>query len=634
MSLLTLSDAQLAFGHWPLLNRANLSIEAGDRLGLIGRNGTGKSSLMRVMAGLETLDDGLIQRQQGLRVVYVPQETIFGEQESVFEAVSQGLADVKAMREEYEQVSMSSEGEASHTRLAWLQDQLETHQGWAWEQRVAETLERMGLEADPMVKMLSGGQQKRVALARGLVARPDLLLLDEPTNHLDLDAIEWLETLLIDLGLTMLFVTHDRSFLDRVCTGIVELDRGLLRTYPGNHAAYEVQKEQELASEALASARADKLLAQEEAWSRKGVEARRTKSVARLERLSVLREQRRVRREQVGQVAMAVSRGEQSGKLVADLQDVSISFGGRRIVSGLTTTVLRGDKIAFMGPNGAGKTTLLKLLLGQLKPDAGRVQLGTRLSVAYFDQMREGLSLESSLADTISPGSEWVEIDGVRKHVKGYLGDFLFSPERAGSPVSSLSGGERNRLLLARLFARPANLLVLDEPTNDLDIDTLELLEGLLLQYNGTVFLVSHDRRFVDNVATSILAAEGDGLWREYQGGVEDYLLQRSRSRPVVAASKPGKKKAEPAPQASVSQPAAAATKSGLSFKERRELEQLPGQIEALEAEMGRLQALLADPALYRGAPEEVARLTTELQAKEASHQASMQRWESLLSRE
>ena len=634
MSLLTLSDAQLAFGHWPLLNRANLSIEAGDRLGLIGRNGTGKSSLMRVMAGLETLDDGLIQRQQGLRVVYVPQETIFGEQESVFEAVSQGLADVKAMREEYEQVSMSSEGEASHTRLAWLQDQLETHQGWAWEQRVAETLERMGLAADPMVNMLSGGQQKRVALARGLVARPDLLLLDEPTNHLDLDAIEWLETLLIDLGLTMLFVTHDRSFLDRVCTGIVELDRGLLRTYPGNHAAYEVQKEQELASEALASARADKLLAQEEAWSRKGVEARRTKSVARLERLSVLREQRRVRREQVGQVAMAVSRGEQSGKLVADFQDVSISFGGQRIVSGLTTTVLRGDKIAFMGPNGAGKTTLLKLLLGQLKPDAGRVQLGTRLSVAYFDQMREGLSLESSLADTISPGSEWVEIDGVRKHVKGYLGDFLFSPERAGSPVSSLSGGERNRLLLARLFARPANLLVLDEPTNDLDIDTLELLEGLLLQYNGTVFLVSHDRRFVDNVATSILAAEGDGLWREYQGGVEDYLLQRSRSRPAVAAPRPGKKKADPAAPGPASQPAVAVTKSGLSFKERKELEQLPSQIEALEAEMSRLQALLADPALYRGDPQEVARLNNEVRAKEASHQASMQRWESLLSRE
>ena len=634
MSLLTLSDAQLAFGHWPLLNRANLSIEAGDRLGLIGRNGTGKSSLMRVMAGLETLDDGLIQRQQGLRVVYVPQETIFGEQESVFEAVSQGLADVKAMREEYEQVSMSSEGEASHTRLAWLQDQLETHQGWAWEQRVAETLERMGLAADPMVNMLSGGQQKRVALARGLVARPDLLLLDEPTNHLDLDAIEWLETLLIDLGLTMLFVTHDRSFLDRVCTGIVELDRGLLRSYPGNHAAYEVQKEAELASESLASARADKLLAQEEAWSRKGVEARRTKSVARLERLSVLREQRRSRREQVGQVAMAVSRGEQSGKLVADLQDVSISFGGRRLVSGLTTTVLRGDKIAFMGANGAGKTTLLRLLLGQLKPDAGRVQLGTRLSVAYFDQMREGLSLESSLADTISPGSEWVEIDGVRKHVKGYLGDFLFSPERAGSPVSSLSGGERNRLLLARLFARPANLLVLDEPTNDLDIDTLELLEGLLLQYNGTVFLVSHDRRFVDNVATSILAAEGDGLWREYQGGVEDYLLQRSRSRPVVQAPKSGKKRAEPVLQASVSQPAVAATKSGLSFKERKELEELPGQIEALETEMSRLQTLLADPELYRGNPGEVARLTTEFQAKEASHQASMQRWEALLSRE
>jgi ABC transport system ATP-binding/permease protein len=529
MPILTLSEAQLAYGHWPLLNRANLAIEAGDRLGLIGRNGTGKSSLMRILAGHEQLDDGLIQRQQAISIVYVPQESVFEPSQTVFEAVSEGLALVKDMRNEYESLSLTSTSDADHDRLSWLQDQLEAQSGWAWEQRVEEILERMSLEAGACLGALSGGQQKRVALAKGLVARPDLLLLDEPTNHLDLDSIEWLESLLLDLNLSLLFVTHDRSFLDRVCTGIVELDRGLLRKYPGNYLAYEGLKDAEISAEALANARADKLLAQEEAWSRKGVEARRTKSLARLDRLSVLRDQRRERRDQLGQVAMAVSRGEQSGKLVADLSKVSMRFGDKVLVEAFTGTILRGDKIALMGPNGCGKTTLLKLLLGDLQPSEGRIQLGTKLSVAYFDQMREGLRLEDSLADTISPGSEWVEIDGARKHVKGYLGDFLFSPERANSPVSSLSGGERNRLLLARLFARPANLLVLDEPTNDLDIDTLELLEGLLLNYKGTVFLVSHDRRFVDNVATSILASEGAGQWREYQGGVEDYLLQRSR---------------------------------------------------------------------------------------------------------
>lgn len=551
MPILTLSEAQLAYGHWPLLNRANLAIEAGDRLGLIGRNGTGKSSLMRILAGHEHLDDGLIQRQQAISIVYVPQESVFEPAQTVFEAVSEGLALVKDMRNEYESLSLTSTSDADHDRLSWLQDQLEAQSGWAWEQRVEEILERMSLEAGACLGALSGGQQKRVALAKGLVARPDLLLLDEPTNHLDLDSIEWLESLLLDLNLSLLFVTHDRSFLDRVCTGIVELDRGLLRKYPGNYLAYEGLKDAEISAEALANARADKLLAQEEAWSRKGVEARRTKSLARLDRLSVLRDQRRERRDQLGQVAMAVSRGEQSGKLVADLSKVSMRFGDKVLVEAFTGTILRGDKIALMGPNGCGKTTLLKLLLGDLQPSEGRIQLGTKLSVAYFDQMREGLRLEDSLADTISPGSEWVEIDGARKHVKGYLGDFLFSPERANSPVSSLSGGERNRLLLARLFARPANLLVLDEPTNDLDIDTLELLEGLLLNYKGTVFLVSHDRRFVDNVATSILASEGAGLWREYQGGVEDYLLQRSR-RPVAAqppksSSKTSRRRENPA---------------------------------------------------------------------------------------
>ncbi len=634
MPILTLSEAQLAYGHWPLLNRANLAIEAGDRLGLIGRNGTGKSSLMRILAGHEQLDDGLIQRQQAISIVYVPQESVFEPTQTVFEAVSEGLALVKDMRNEYESLSLTSTSDADHDRLSWLQDQLEAQSGWAWEQRVEEILERMSLEAGACLGALSGGQQKRVALAKGLVARPDLLLLDEPTNHLDLDSIEWLESLLLDLNLSLLFVTHDRSFLDRVCTGIVELDRGLLRKYPGNYLAYEGLKDAEISAEALANARADKLLAQEEAWSRKGVEARRTKSLARLDRLSVLRDQRRERRDQLGQVAMAVSRGEQSGKLVADLSKVSMRFGDKVLVEAFTGTILRGDKIALMGPNGCGKTTLLKLLLGDLQPSEGRIQLGTKLSVAYFDQMREGLRLEDSLADTISPGSEWVEIDGARKHVKGYLGDFLFSPERANSPVSSLSGGERNRLLLARLFARPANLLVLDEPTNDLDIDTLELLEGLLLNYKGTVFLVSHDRRFVDNVATSILASEGAGQWREYQGGVEDYLLQRSR-RPVAAqpsksSSKTSRRRENPA--TIPSNPAT--SKAGLNTREQQELDGLAKTIEVLETEMVQVQTQLSDAHLYRGKPDEVVSLKATLLGLESSHQAAMARWEGLLARE
>lgn len=634
MPILTLSEAQLAYGHWPLLNRANLAIEAGDRLGLIGRNGTGKSSLMRILAGHEQLDDGLIQRQQAISIVYVPQESVFEPAQTVFEAVSEGLALVKDMRNEYESLSLTSTSDADHDRLSWLQDQLEAQSGWAWEQWVEEILERMSLEAGACLGALSGGQQKRVALAKGLVARPDLLLLDEPTNHLDLDSIEWLESLLLDLNLSLLFVTHDRSFLDRVCTGIVELDRGLLRKYPGNYLAYEGLKDAEISAEALANARADKLLAQEEAWSRKGVEARRTKSLARLDRLSVLRDQRRERRDQLGQVAMAVSRGEQSGKLVADLSKVSMRFGDKVLVEAFTGTILRGDKIALMGPNGCGKTTLLKLLLGDLQPSEGRIQLGTKLSVAYFDQMREGLRLEDSLADTISPGSEWVEIDGARKHVKGYLGDFLFSPERANSPVSSLSGGERNRLLLARLFARPANLLVLDEPTNDLDIDTLELLEGLLLNYKGTVFLVSHDRRFVDNVATSILASEGAGQWREYQGGVEDYLLQRSRrpvaAQPSRAPSKTSRRRENPA-----TIPSNPATpKTGLNTREQQELDGLAKTIEVLETEMVQVQTQLSDAHLYRGKPDEVVSLKATLLGLESSHQAAMARWEGLLARE
>jgi ATPase components of ABC transporters with duplicated ATPase domains len=428
-----------------------------------------------------------------------------------------------------------------------LQSFIEQHDGWNWEQRVQETLQRLQLEPEARIATLSGGMKKRVALAQALVARPDVLLLDEPTNHLDIAAIEWLEELLLAFPGSVVTITHDRAFLDRIATRIVELDRGKLRSYPGNFARYQQQKEEQLAQEATIAAKADKLLAQEEVWIRKGVEARRTRSQSRIHRLEQLRAHRQARREAVGKVRMdaASGSGGYQGKIVAELQGVSKSFGARCVVRDFSALILRGDKVGLIGPNGAGKTTLLKLILGELQPDAGQVRRGANLQVAYFDQMRAALDLDATLEDFISPGSEWIEIGGQRKHVKSYLGDFLFAPARAHSPVRSLSGGERNRLLLARLFARPANVLVLDEPTNDLDIDTLELLEDLLARYDGTVFLVSHDRTFLDNVVTSTIAYEGDGRWREYEGGVQDWLQQSQRSRTLaqaapVAAPAPG----------------------------------------------------------------------------------------------
>ncbi|CAN1535215.1 Uup ATPase components of ABC transporters with duplicated ATPase domains [Burkholderiaceae bacterium] len=535
MALIVLTDAKLAFGHVDLLANTAFSLEVGERVGLIGRNGTGKSSLLKILAGLEKLDDGTLQYQQGLRMAYVAQEPIFEAHESVFTVVSEGVAIAKALREEYEELSVGEWDDAAHHRLDELQSKLEAISGWNWEQRVRETLDRLHLDPEAQIATLSGGNKKRVALAQALVAMPDVLLLDEPTNHLDLDSITWLESLLNDFNGAIVLVTHDRAFLDAVCTQIIELDRGIIRTYPGNFTAYEKLKEDELSSESLANARADKLLAQEEVWIRKGVEARRTRSISRIVRLEKLRASRAERRDAMGQVKLAISAGERSGKIVADLQYVSKAYA-RPIVSNFTATILRGDKVGLLGPNGSGKTTLLKLILGEITPDSGTVTMGTRIEVAYFDQMREALDLNASLEDYISPGSEWVEINGNRKHVKSYLNDFLFSPERTNSPVSTLSGGERNRLLLARLFARPANVLVLDEPTNDLDIDTLDLLEQLLQDYQGTVFLVSHDRYFLDNVVTSIIAHEGEGFWREYEGGYEDWKIQKARADAILAS--------------------------------------------------------------------------------------------------
>ncbi|ACB36084.1 ABC transporter-related protein [Leptothrix cholodnii SP-6] len=632
MALITLLDASLAYGHVALLDHAAMSLETGERLGLIGRNGTGKSSLLKILAGLEATDDGLVQVQQGLRRVYVPQEPEFAPGTTVFETVSEGVAEAKALRERFEAHAPGDDLDALQTRIEALD-------GWNWEQRVDETLHRLQLDPDLRVDALSGGLRKRVALARALTAAPDVLLLDEPTNHLDLDAIIWLQDLLIGFRGALLVITHDRAFLDAVATRILELDRGTLRSYPGSFAAFEAAKERELEADALANARADKLLAQEEIWIRKGVEARRTRSVSRITRLQGLREQRAQRRDVVGRARLEVDAGERSGKIVAELDGVSKAFGERTVVRDFTATILRGDKVGLIGSNGAGKTTLLRMILGQLAPDSGTVKMGTQIQVAYFDQMREALDLDATLVNTISPGSEWVEIGGARKHVMSYLGDFLFSPQRANSPVRSLSGGERNRLLLARLFARPANVLVLDEPTNDLDIDTLELLEELLQSYPGTVFLVSHDRRFVDAVVTSTLVHEGDGRWREYEGGVEDWLRQSQRaaamakSTAAAAAKSAAAAPATSAPAPAVAAPAAAPAKRKLSYKEQRELDELPKRIDALEAEQKLLTEQLSGTELY----SQGAARVTEVQARSAQIEETLlellERWETLSAR-
>ena len=633
MALIVLTDAKLAFGHVDLLANTAFSLESGERVGLIGRNGTGKSSLLKILAGIEKMDDGHLQYQQGLRIAYVPQEPIFEAEETVFEAVSKGVAEAKALREEYEALSVGEWDDAAHHRLDEVQSKLEALSGWNWEQRVHETLDRLHLDADLKISSLSGGIKKRVALARALVEVPDVLLLDEPTNHLDLDSISWLEGLLKEYQGSVILITHDRAFLDNVCTQIVELDRGILRAYPGNFTQYEVLKEQELNAESLANARADKLLAQEEVWIRKGVEARRTRSVARIARLEKLRASRAERRDAMGQVKLAVSAGERSGKIVAELQNVSKSYD-RPIVKDFTATILRGDKVGLLGPNGAGKTTLLKLILGTISPDSGSASMGTRIEVAYFDQMREGLNLNASLEDYISPGSEWIEINGNKKHVKSYLSDFLFAPERTNSPVSTLSGGERNRLLLARLFARPANVLVLDEPTNDLDIDTLDLLEQLLQDYKGTVFLVSHDRYFLDNVVTSIIAHEGDGFWREYEGGYEDWKIQKARSEQLRAVTQnqktPIKQESEPTP---ATKPVVKNNVQKLNGKERLELEGLPALIEELETEQADIGIAMSNPDLYKNEPELAASMQARLSEITEQLDQKLQRWEALLSR-
>ena len=634
MSLITLNQASLAYGHHPLLDNTDFSLEEGERIGLIGRNGTGKSTLLKILNRKEALDSGTIQYQQGLRINYVAQEPIFEVHKTIFEIVSEGLSELLQCIEDY------SNGTGDMDELF---NRIDTLGGWGWEQKVEQSLEQLRLRGDLVIGTLSGGTLKRVALAQALVCTPQVLLLDEPTNHLDLESIDWLASLLTEFKGSAIVVTHDRSFLDKVTTRIVELDRGRLRSYYGNYSQFRVTKEAQLAQENVINAKADKLLAQEEVWIRKGVEARRTRSVARIARLEELRAQRQSRREAVGKVKLNVDSSNRTGKIVSELEHVSLSVGEKCIIDDFSSIILRGDKIGLLGPNGAGKTTLLKLILGSLEPDSGSVKFGTQLQIAYFDQMRGALNLDDTLENFISPGSEWIEIGDQRQHVKSYLGDFLFSPARANSPVRSLSGGERNRLLLARLFARPANVLVLDEPTNDLDIETLELLEELLENYKGTVFLVSHDRAFLDNVVTSLIAYEGDSKWREYEGGIEDWLVQSRRtgkslttlgeltSAPSSAPSQQARSQIDPAITASsIATGSNTNLKKKLGYKEQRELDGLPSQIEALETQQKEIAKLIEEGSIFSSDPKRATELLSRSTQIESELLDLLERWEAL----
>lgn len=601
MALITLSDAHLAYGDLPLLDEAALSIEPGERVGLIGRNGTGKSSLLSVLAGKQLLDDGQIQRQDGLIVHYVEQEPILPEAPTFRESLI-ARGNIESIADEKEK--------------------------WRLYAKLDENLSRFELNPDGDPKLASGGERKRAALALAFTLAPQLMLLDEPTNHLDMRAISLLENICRDElknQRSLVVITHDRAFLDNVATRIVELDRGTLRSYPGNFSAYEARKEEELAAEALERRRFDKFWAQEEVWIRKGIEARRTRNEGRVRRLEALRRERAARREQMGSIRLAIDAGEKSGKIVAEVTGLSKSFGNHVVVKDLDFTLMRGDRLGLIGPNGAGKSTLIKLILGKLKPDAGEVKLGTNLQIAYFDQLREQLDLNKTVAETIAPGSDWVEIGGERKHVIAYLGDFLFPPRRANVRVSSLSGGERNRLLLARLFALPANLLVLDEPTNDLDIDSLELLEQTLASYPGTIILVSHDRRFLDNVVTEVLAPEGNGKWREYVGGYAEWFAQRpAEALPVKKASPSKEEEKKAKPKAQVQQ------KIKLSWRESRELEALPEKLEALEKEQSDLIARMSEGSYHTKPVDEIKADKSRLDALENEISAGYARWEEL----
>ena len=629
MPLISLDKVCLAFGHHQLLDRSDLQFDLGERIALIGRNGGGKSSLLRIIANEIKPDDGKVWRAPALKIAYVPQEPELDVTCTIFQEVSKGLGAVSQMLSDYDEVSNSlsgSEGDMEEhlSLLQELQSALDDQDGWRMQARVEAILLKLNLPGDALVESLSGGQKKRVALARALVLSPDVLLLDEPTNHLDFSSIEWLEKLLNDFSGSVIFVTHDRRFLDNVATRIVELDRGILTTFKCNFAEYLIKKAEFKEIEADHNQKFNKILAQEEAWIRQGIKARRTRNEGRVRRLEALRIKREARREQVAGVNLSINKGIDSGHMVAELEHVSKSYGSKIIVNDFSCRIMRGDRIGLLGPNGAGKSTLLKLILNKLDPDTGKVRLGTKLSVAYFDQMREQLNEEATLIETISQGSDFIEIGKIRKHVISYLEDFLFAPQRSRSPVKTLSGGERNRLLLARLFSRPANVLVLDEPTNDLDIETLELLEALLQDYVGTLFLVSHDRSFLDNVVTQVIAFEGDGVLQEYMGGYEDWIRAKNLLKEdVEKVARPRKKDSAVRASKPTSQPK-------LSKNEIDELEVLLGKIEVLEQEQASINCKLSDSETYHDSPDKIVKLQIRLASIEKEVMNYLARWDEL----
>jgi ATP-binding cassette subfamily F protein uup len=625
MPLLRLDKTSLAFGHHALLDRAELEITRGERLCLVGRNGEGKSSLLRLVSGEATPDEGSVWIRPGTRVALLAQEVALDSRESVFDVVAGGLPELGRLISAFHHTAAELAGASTQEgldRLARLQHELEAQGGWQIEQRVETVLARLGLDGDAGFDTLSGGWRRRVMLARALVADPDLLLLDEPTNHLDIEAITWLEEFLLEYAGALLFISHDRAFVRRLATRIIELDRGRLTSWPGDYDAYVAGKAEQLEVEARHQALFDKKLSQEEAWIRQGIKARRTRNEGRVRALKALREERRMRRERSGKVDLRLEQGSLSGKRVLEAEHISLGFDGRPVIRDFSVSILRGDRIGIIGRNGAGKSTLIRVLLGEQEPDSGVVQRGTRLEVAYFDQQRAQLDPQATLMDSVADGRLSVTINGRSKHVAGYLQDFLFPPERLQSPVSTLSGGERNRLLLARLFTRPANLLVMDEPTNDLDVETLELLEELLLDYQGTLLLVSHDRAFLDNVVTSTLVFEGGGHIGEYIGGYSDWLRQRQatgRESTRAATGEATKPSPPPAKRAE--------KKRKLSYKDQRELEALPARIETLETEQAQLHATMNDAGFYQRSPDDINVALERLEAIARELEICYERW-------
>ncbi|WP_075172400.1 ATP-binding cassette domain-containing protein [Neptunomonas phycophila] len=628
MPLIRIDKASLAFGTRPLLTEVELNIEPGERIGLVGLNGAGKSTLMKVINKEVALDGGDLWIDPACRIAQLPQALPAADERRVWDVVAEGLQDIVNLRREYDEVA--SQDDISMSKLESLQQKIEALDGWQLEQNVERVLTQLSLDGEALMSSLSGGWRRRAALGAALVQNPDLLLLDEPTNHLDIGTIEWMEQQLIEFRGGLLFVSHDRALVDHLATRIIELDRGVLTSFKGNYTSYVEQKQVLLENEARQNALFDKKLAQEEVWIRQGIKARRTRNEGRVRTLEKLRNERAERMNRQGKASFNLEEAQKSGKLAAELEHVSVAFEGKQVIRDFSMTLQRGDRVGLIGPNGAGKSTLLKLILGDIEPDSGSIKRGTKLEVAYFDQLRGQLDMDKTVIDNISEGRESIEINGNTRHIIGYLNDFLFSPERARTPVRALSGGECNRVLLAKLFSQPANLLVLDEPTNDLDVETLELLEEILMEYKGTVLLVSHDRAFLDNVVTSTVAFEGNGRLKAYVGGYKDWL--RQRPEPTAVGKEAGKNAPKPAKEAAKVEPvkAAPAPKKAsvkLSYKLQRELESLPAEIEAAENSLEALQSEMADPAFYEQDHAKVAEKVAQLSEQEATLERLMERW-------